>query len=110
MKLPWYWKVGIVVLALAFAYFVWPGRYEYMAVGERLIRIDRFTGQPEITQSVDAPQRVGQLIWVGGRPTQRRHGDVQDPFEEAARSRAMIAEELLRKHRQDVFEQEPRSP
>ena len=75
MKLAWYWKVGIALLALAFAYFVWPGRYQYLPVGDRLVRVDRFTGQPELMQSVDAAYPLGRLIWVGAPE------DDEDPFQ-----------------------------
>ena len=53
MKLAWYWKVGIVLVAVAFVCVVWPTRYTWYPAGNTLLRRDRLSGECVIVLPTD---------------------------------------------------------
>lgn len=64
MKLSRLQRAGLIVLLLAFAYFIWPTRYRYtryrFPTGTEVpMRIDRFTGRGECMISMPEDTTMG---------------------------------------------------
>jgi len=114
MKLPWYWKAGIAVLALAFAYLVWPTPWRYEHHAGLLVRIDRLRGNTDVLRG------QGWERWQPPRPTIeealaeiRRKGATEGPSPTSLADRARRALERgtsSSRDAQDPFDAEPPSP